>query len=89
VTSLHSRRHPLISLSPFARVLCGFRVAEIEEDLEEVCNEVQTETKDELKQKIKIDYVASELRTVNLEREYLQLYSTEGGNSIDVTIMSF
>jgi hypothetical protein len=71
-TNILPELHLFLFLSKKARVLCDFRVSEIEEDLEEVSTSLQSEPKDEIKQKLKIDYISSQLKKFALQKEFLR-----------------
>ncbi|KAJ3307179.1 hypothetical protein HDV03_002690 [Kappamyces sp. JEL0829] len=64
------------SLSAAAKNYCHYRVSEIEEDLEEESSTMQAESRDEVKQKVKIDSVASGLKTLRLKKEYMKTLSS-------------
>lgn len=72
LAGLHTQKDILASLSTAAKSLCSFRLAEIEEDLEDEASATQAESRDDAKQKVKIDSVLNGLRTFRLKKEFLK-----------------
>ncbi|KAJ3313302.1 hypothetical protein HDV04_002286 [Boothiomyces sp. JEL0838] len=60
----------LSGLSEQAKILCDFRIAEMEEDLEEFNSLNQAESRDDVKQKLKIDHVTNQLRLLRFRKHY-------------------
>jgi hypothetical protein len=70
--------HMFCFMTPKGRKLCDFRIAEIEEDLEDYFHIVQSESKDEVKQKMKIDYISGMLKNLRLKDEYNLITTGKG-----------
>ncbi|KAJ3322787.1 hypothetical protein HDV06_002648 [Boothiomyces sp. JEL0866] len=67
----------LSGLTDQAKILCDFRIAEMEEDLEEFNTLNQAESRDEVKQKLKIDHVTNQLRLLRFRKKYAMTIMTK------------